>query len=127
LRIPAVPKGVGGSLSIYLYTERADTLRRIGWGQVDLRFPHGRGKPQPVGPGERVSIDVRLQPLDAMLARGERLVLMVSMANSYNRLPLPGAPVELDVGGASASLELLHVTPKRSQFFTPPKPRISLG
>ncbi len=119
LRVPVTPAGPLGNLAAFLLAEGPDGLRRLGWGQVDLRFPRGRGASQTVTPGTTVEIDAPLQPLDAVLHPGERLVLMVTMANSGNRLPGLGLPATLELG-AESSLTIVRVTPRPSQFFEPP-------
>jgi X-Pro dipeptidyl-peptidase len=127
VRMTVVPQGPGGTLSVALFADGPGGARRIGWGQVDLRFPHGRGRPANVTPGRPLNLDFVLQPLDAVVEADDRLVMIASMGNTYNRLPMPGLPISLRVGGRSAGIELVGVTPRQSQYFTPRKPAIDPG
>ncbi|MFN2589719.1 MAG: CocE/NonD family hydrolase [Actinomycetota bacterium] len=123
LRLTVTPSGPTGDVSAHLYAERGGEHSLIGWGKVDLRFPTGGGEPRPVTPGEPMVLDFALQPLDAVVQAGERLVLILSEGNTYNRLPsAPPFPVTLHIGGQDSGLRLVRVHPKRSQFFVPPKP-----
>ncbi len=122
LRLHVQPWGPGGVISAYLYAESDERLRRIGWGQVDLRFPHGGDTSRSVTPFEEITVDFELQPLDAVVPAGERLVLVLSMGNTYNRLPASApAPAVLELGYQSDGLFVTQVAPSRSQFFVPPR------
>jgi putative CocE/NonD family hydrolase len=121
VRLSVTPTGPTGTVSVWLYAEGPAGLRRIGWGQVDLRFRTGGTESQPVTPGQPMVLDFALQPLETVVPEGERLVMVVSQGNTYNRLPsLPPFPVTLHVGGKDSGITVLHVTPKPSQFFVPP-------
>lgn len=124
-RLDVTPRGPGGQLSVHLYAVGADEVARLGWGQVDLRFPTGvpDGTPQAaaVEPGVRVPLDFPLQPLDAVVPEGAQLLMVVSQGTAHNRFPgLDGAPLDLHVGGGEATLTVTHVTPAPEDFFTPP-------
>lgn len=121
LRLHVTPLGTGGTISAYLYAAASDRLRRIGWGQVDLRFPRGGGSSTSVTPGQQLLLDFTIQPLDALVRYGERLVLVLSMGNTYNRLPASGfAAAELVLGDPADGLYITEVTPRAAQFFVPP-------
>lgn len=119
IRLRVTPLGGSGTISAFLYSETT-RFRRLGWGQVDLRFPDGPGAPRAVTPGEQMVVDLELQPLDSVVRPGERLVLVLSMGNTYNRLPvsLP-APVVLELGGRGDGLYLTEVDAEPSEFFRP--------
>jgi putative CocE/NonD family hydrolase len=124
VKLSVTPTGPTGDISVWLYAEGSGGLRRIGWGQVDLRFPTGGTQSEPVTPGQDMVLDFALQPLETLIPAGQRLVMVVSQGNTYNRLPsVPPFPVTLHVGGTDSGLTVLHVTPKPSQFFVPPRPK----
>jgi hypothetical protein len=65
-------------------------------------------------------VDFTIQPLDAVVRYGERLVLVLSMGNTYNRLPASGsAVIELELGDAADGLYLTEIRSRASQFFVP--------
>ena len=122
VQLSATPLGAGGTVSVFLFAEGRNGLRRVGWGQVDLRFPRGRGASQAVQPGEPLTLDFVLQPMESVLPKGERLVMMVSMGNTYNRLPsAPTGPVMLQLGTKAGGLTVTEAAPDSSQFFKPPR------
>jgi predicted acyl esterase len=122
VRLSATPLGAGGTVSVFLFAEGRNGLRRAGWGQVDLRFPKGRGTSQAVQPGKPLALDFVLQPMESVLRRGERLVMMVSMGNTYNRLPSAATgPVILQLGTKGGGLTVTEASPDSSQFFKPPR------
>jgi predicted acyl esterase len=126
LRLGVTPRGPGGQLSVHLFSVDGSTVRRVGWGQVDLRFPTGveRGTPQAntVTPGERVEVDFPLQPLDAVVPAGAQLMMVVSQGTAHNRFPgMSGAPLDIHVGADNAALTFTRIQPDPSDFFEPPE------
>ena len=124
LKLSVTPQGPGGQLSAYLYAVGTGAPRRIGWGQVDLRFPRGEvdqtPKARAVEPGKPMLVNVALQPLDTVVPAGSRLVLVVSEGTAYNRLPtLPNFPIEIRTGGESSSLTVNVVNAAAEDFFVP--------
>ncbi|HEX9235560.1 MAG TPA: CocE/NonD family hydrolase [Actinomycetota bacterium] len=120
VRLSVIPAGPTGDVSVYLYAEGNSGLTRLDWGQVDLRFPTGGGQPQSVDPGQAMVLDFPLQPLDAVVPAGERLLMVVSEGNTSDRLPsVPPFPVVLHTGGKGSGLTVLQIEPNSSQFFTP--------
>jgi putative CocE/NonD family hydrolase len=109
-RLTVTPSGPAGELSGYLYAVTDAGAHRVGWGQADLRFPHGEDDPQPVTPGRPMTVDLNFQALDDVVPRGARLVLVVGEGSAYNRLPsTPNAPVALSAGGRASSLSYTAV------------------
>jgi predicted acyl esterase len=121
LRLTVTPSGPAGHLAAYLYEVTSDgAATRLGWGQVDLRFPGGGGAARRVEPGTPMSLDFRLQPLDAVVEPGARLALAVSQGTAYNRLAsVPSFPMRLEVGATAGSLTLTRVRSSPGDFFTP--------
>lgn len=62
VRLTVTPSAPEGQLAAYLYSVTGTTARRIGWGQVDLRFPDGavtdQPKATPVVPGAQMTVDL---------------------------------------------------------------------
>jgi X-Pro dipeptidyl-peptidase len=121
LRLTVTPSAPSGQVSAYLYAVGADGAEeRLGWGQADVRFPHGGDDPQPVEPGQPMALDVPLQPLDAVVAPGAHLVLVLSQGHAYNRLSYaPSAPMQLATGGRASSLTFTEIHPPAGDFFDP--------
>ena len=125
-RLTVTPHGPGGQLSVHLFSVAGTAVQRIGWGQVDLRFPNGvqQGDPKAkeVAAGEPVEVDFPLQPLDTLVPAGAQLVMVVSQGTAHNRFPgMTGAPIDVHTGGDNSALTVNHIRPKASDFFEPPK------
>jgi X-Pro dipeptidyl-peptidase len=121
VRLTVTPTGPAGGVTVFLY-DVGKQWRRVGWGQVDLRFPDGGRTRHAVQAGVPMTLAFRLQALDTVIAAGHHLVMVVTQANAYNRLPtVPAYPVRVAVGGQASSLSIQHVTPANSQFFVPPR------
>lgn len=122
LRLRLTPGGPAGHVSAYLYgVAPSGAARRLGWGQADLRFPDRDGPSRPVVTGRPVDLRLHLEPLDAVVPAGGRLLLVLSQGTAQNRVAsMPPAPVELAVGGGGvSSLELTEVEPQPDAFFEP--------
>jgi putative CocE/NonD family hydrolase len=92
------PAGPEGQVSAWLYAEDDRGRARIGWGQVDLRFPNDDEERHNVRPGEPLRVRIALEPLDAVVPAGGRLVLAISEGTAHNRLPGVQIPVVVDGG-----------------------------
>ena len=124
VRLGVTPSGPGGQLSVHLFSVDGSTVRRLGWGQVDLRFPNGvpTGVPRAaaVTAGERMEVDFPLQPLDAVVPAGAQLMMVVSQGTAHNRFPgMSGAPMDIHVGGEHSALTATRIQPRPSDFFEP--------
>lgn len=124
LRLPVIPAGPGGQVSVRLYAVGPQRAQRLAWGQFDLRFPAGRDSEPVAGrvsPGEQVLLDAPLQPADVVVPAGWRLVLVASQGSAYNRVPAaPTFPVSLVVGGPASAIIVNRVHPAAGTFFDPP-------
>lgn len=121
VKLAVTPTGPGGHISAWLYAAGGSGRDLIGWGQVDLRFPAGGEDGAVVTPGSVMDVTLDLQPLDAVVERGERLVLLLSQGSHSDRLPTPASfPVVVELGGDRSVLSLESFTVDRSDFFTPP-------
>lgn len=119
LDLELVPRGPGGGLSAYLYAVSDEGASRLGWGQVNLAFK-GPGRPRSVTPGRKMRVAFDLQPLDAVVPAGDRLVLIVSQGSAWNRLPTASSyPITLLEGGRRSALRLLTPSTKPGDFFNP--------
>lgn len=116
------PTGPSGYVSAFLYAfdKEKDRMRRIGWGQADLRYSDSGERARPVRPGEPMRLTVDLGPLDAVFHKGERIVLVLSQGHA-DHMPTPGSsPVRLDYGRGLGRLEFADIRVPRSRFFDPP-------
>ena len=125
VRLRATPTGPAGHVAAVLYRRDADQgLKRIGWGMTDLRFPEGEGAsgetPRPVTAGEPVDVTVRLEPMEAVVEKGEQLVLVLGQGQSGQEPGRPPLPVSVALGAGRAALRLAVVDPPADRFFTPP-------
>jgi putative CocE/NonD family hydrolase len=120
--LTVVPRGPGGQLSAYLYAATDDGYERIGWAQSNLRFPGEADEAKDVTPGAKLEVAITMQPLDAVVTDGGRLVLMVSGGTAWNRLPVfPNFPVEILEGEGLSTMSLVGATPRAGDFFKPPE------
>jgi predicted acyl esterase len=126
LRLQVTPTGPGGHVSAWLYAVSGGTRERIGWGQADLRFPTGGESPSAVTPGQALELTIDLQPLDAVVERGARLVMVVSQGAHADHIPTPASfPVVMTAGDGLSVLKLETFEVGRRAFFTPPtRPRL---
>jgi X-Pro dipeptidyl-peptidase len=125
VRLRATPTGPTGHVAAVLYRRDAEQgLKRIGWGMTDLRFPEGEGgygeKAREIVPGEPVDVTVRLEPMEAVVEKGEQLVLVLGEGQSGQQPGRPPLPVSVALGAGRASLALALVDPPADRFFTPP-------
>ena len=119
--LEVTPLGPGGQLTVYVYESLSSEVNRLGWGQFDLRFQDGSDEPQQIAPGETLRVRFDLQPLDAVVHQGARLIVIVSGGTAWNRLPtVPNYPMMLHTGGAASSVTFPTVEPDPSDFFFPP-------
>jgi predicted acyl esterase len=126
LRLTVTPTGSSGHVTAFLYRKSAEGLHRIGWGMTDLRFPDGENTGDEtagdVVAGEPMRVRIQLEPLEAVVPRGDELVLILGQGRTGQ---IPGKaplPVELEHGGGASTMSLALVKPARRSFFTPPGP-----
>lgn len=113
------PTGPAGQISAAIY-ESGSSLRLLGWGQVDLRFPNGGEIATPVIPGQPMRARLTFEPLDTPVRAGTDLLLVLMQkgyADHTNQHPLP---VRVEVGGTASSLMLHTIVPDPDTFFRPP-------
>jgi predicted acyl esterase len=115
------PTGPSGQVSVYLYAASDAGMDRLGWGQLDLRFAKSTTQPGTLTPNEEMKVTFDLQPLDAVVEKGERLYVVVSGGTGWNRIPTgpPSLPIQLAEGKGQSRLDLVHVRPQSSDFFQP--------
>ena len=101
VRVTATPTGPGGHLTAYLYAvgESGDA-ERLGWGQVDLRYAQDGPEAGTVVPGEPIDVDLPIEPLDAEVAAGQRLAVVLHQGTVSGRTysPTP-TPITVETGG----------------------------
>lgn len=124
LDVEVTPTGPGGDLGAYLYEAGPDAWERLGWGQVDLRFADGGEQAETVTPGEPMEATVLLEPLDAVVRPGHRLVLVLAQGGHADHVPSPLlSPIEIRYGEDRSTLRLETVpNPAPEDTFTPPEP-----
>lgn len=125
VHVTVTPHGPGGYLGAELRDVRPDgTMRALGWTTMNLAFADGGTTPKQVVPGEPLEVKMEIQPMDARVAVGHRLLLRVWMFTDQDRLPsFPPAPATLEMGGDIHSvLELPTVVRGPEAYFTPPLP-----
>jgi X-Pro dipeptidyl-peptidase len=115
------PSAPGGNVGAFLYAGNSDSgYTRVGWGQIDLRFRDGGEEAQTVVPGETYTAKLQLEPMDAVVEKGEKLMLLVSQGSYGDHDSEPVGPMELHVGDGQSPLTVNEVEPIEDQFFTPP-------
>jgi predicted acyl esterase len=126
LDLTITPTGSSGHVTAFLFRKDAEGLHRLGWGMTDLRFPEGENSGDEtageVVPGEPMRVRVELEPLEAVVPRGDELVLILGQGRTGQ---IPGKaplPVELEHGGGASTMSLAVIKPLERTFFTPPGP-----
>jgi X-Pro dipeptidyl-peptidase len=115
-----VPTGPGGTVAAFLYALTPDgNATRLGWGEVDLRFPDGGTTPQAVTTGQQVSASLTLQPLEAVVPAGSTLALVLSQGNANHAPTAPRFPVQLTYGGQQLVVHLPVLNGDNDAYFQP--------
>ena len=126
LNLSLTPHGSSGHVTAFVYRKDAEGLHRLGWGMSDLRFPGGENSgvetAEPVVAGEPMDVRIELEPLDAVVNKGDEIVLILGQGRTGQIPAKFPAPVDLAYGDGQSTLSLAFVRPKRRQFFTPPAP-----
>ena len=126
LHLTVTPSGSSGHVTAFLYRTAADGLHRLGWGMTDLRFPGGENTgdetADEVIAGEPLRIRIELEPLDAVVNKGDELVLILGQGRTGQVNAKPPLPVDLAYGDGQSTLSLAYVHPPATDFFTPPGP-----
>lgn len=121
LDLRLTPRGTSGHLSAYVFrVDRQDGWHLLGWGASDLRFPQGGYQAEPVAPGEPISMTLPIQPLDAVVHKGEQLMILLDQGHADHVPGVPFFPVDLKYGADLGTLSFLEGEPSRRQFFVPP-------
>ena len=119
IELRVTPTGPGGFVSAYLLQEDEDgAWNLLGWGAGDLRFANGN-RPKDVEPGKEMKLRFPLQPLDGVVHKGERLILVLDQGHADHMPTAPYFPVELRYGKNLGMLEFETTTPDASDFFKP--------
>jgi len=120
--ITVIPHGPGGSVTAYMYSaDESEPWELLGYGGVDLRFPKSGHKARTVTPGKEMKIELDFEPLDAVVQKGKRLVLVFDQGNKNDMAgPLGLFPVDLVYGAKTSSFTFPVVTPDASTYFKPP-------
>jgi X-Pro dipeptidyl-peptidase len=132
VHVTITPEGPTGHVAAWLYDVAPDgTERRIGWTMMNLRFHEGGHEPHDLTPGEPVVARMELQPMEAVVEDGHRLMLRIWIHRDdpagnevQGRLPaVAPLPATLGYGGDVHSvLELPTVDRAPDAFFVPPRP-----
>lgn len=105
--VPTTP--VGGSLFAELYDVWPDgRTQRIGWGAIDVRnHAGGYTNDGPLTPGEPVTVKMEFEPMDALLAEGHQMRLVVHKNGVETIDPsLSADPLLLQLGASQSQLKL---------------------
>jgi predicted acyl esterase len=125
VNLQVTPTGPAGHVSAFLYAfdVKQDRMRRLGWGQTDLRFPNGGTQAQTVVPGQQMKLTIDFVPLETVIHKGEQVVLVLVLSQGHpDHMPTTGSfPVRLDYGDGLGRLEYADIHPSRDRFFVPPK------
>ena len=121
LDLRLTPRGPSGHVAAYVFRVDAEDGRHlIGWGASDLRFPRGGYRAQPVVPGETIQMKLPIQPLDAVIHKGEQLMILLDQGHADHVPGFPFFPVDLEYGSGLGTLKFLEDEPRKRQFFEPP-------
>ena len=104
---PTTPRG--GYLFAELYDVYPDGRQvRVGWAAIDLRYHAGGNKdPATLVPGQPVVAMMEFEPVDALVAEGHRLRLVLHKDGVEDVLPSPSAEaLRIDLGEGRTVLRL---------------------
>lgn len=128
--LAVVPHATGGQLVAHLVLEDAGGATRLTGGVMDLRFADGGERARDVAPGEEIVARMELEPFDAIIPRGARLVLLVGQGgygdgdvfyrSTYYTPSVRAGPVDLVAGGERSTLTMLAFDRAADSFFEPP-------
>lgn len=131
-RVPVTitPGGPGGVLAGHLYViypaawygaGQVPVIERLTSGMIDLRFADGGESAAPVVLGRSLTVRLQLEPVDAVIPAGGRLVLELVEGAYGERLPgAPNYPMWVEVGGDRSRLEVKTFDRGAGSFFRPP-------
>lgn len=128
LQLSVTLTGPAGHVTAILYAVDADgKAQRVGTGMMDLRFAAGDGTARPVVPGQTLVANLELEPTDAAVPAGGKLVLVLHQGAYGLRMPpTPSFPVRVDVSADKSVLTLDAFARSPEAFHTPP-PRVGEG
>ena len=113
--------GNGGQVTALLYrVTKKGMARRLGWGDVDLRFPDGGEQAQRVTPGASMDATIVFEPMDGVVPAGNRLLFIIGQGNAGHAPSWSRFPVNLGYGRDLVELRLPVVVPDPDTFFDPP-------
>lgn len=122
--ITVTPTAAFGHVTVHLFEESEEGSTRLAWGSIDLRFADGTEVAKPVVPGQPLLVKLEMEPTDAVVRAGSRLVLVAHQGGYSDYLPrVPTAPVVVEAGGEASAL-MLRVFERTAgdpaYFFEPP-------
>ena len=108
----------GGYLFAELYDVYPDGMSvRIGWAAIDLRHhAGGNGAPQTILPGQPVVAKMEFEPMDALVAEGHRLRVVLHKDGVEDVLQSPSPEPLLVALGAGASVLRLPVVERDTRL-----------
>lgn len=128
VHLTVTPTGPGGHLTAVLYAVDGEgNAQRVGMGMMDLRWAEGDGAMRPVVPGQPIVARMELEPIDAAVPAGGKLVLRVHQgAYGIKLVPAPTFPVLLDASGEK-SVVVLDAFTRSAEAFHEAPPRVGEG
>ena len=124
VHVTVTPAGPGGYLAAFLYAQDASgKLTQLGMGGgIDLRFADGSETMTPIIPGMPLVAKMELEPMDAVVPAGSKLVLVLHQGGYGDHLPPPDTfPVQVQTGEKSTLTLRAFERPDPSVFFSVPK------
>ena len=139
VHVTVTPNGATGHLAAWLYSvDPQGNENRIGWTTMNLRYYNGDEKAQTLTPRTDVVAKLEIQPMDARVEAGHRLLLRLWEYSSEEHIgtgqavpppvkdrnsPVPSAPVDVVFGGSvKSTLEIPIVERDAGDYFRPPMP-----
>lgn len=129
VHLSVTPEGPGGYVTAALYSVNDSASRLLTYGQMDLRFAHEGETARAVTPGQTMNAPLELEPTDAVVAEGSRLVLVLSQGGygsseinylGYFRTAAPTYPVKVQLGEDQSVVRLESFTRDADAFFQAP-------
>ena len=125
VHVTVTPGGPGGYVAAHLFAlapGEPGTPRLLGMGGgINLLYADGSLDAKPPVPGMPIVARLEMEPMDAVVPAGSRLMLMLHQGGFGSHLPPPDTfPVTVELGDGKSVLTVRAFERDASSFFDPP-------
>lgn len=126
VHVTVTPTGPGGYIAAHLFAqlpgEGLASSKVLGMGGgINLLYADGSLDPKPLTPGQPVLAKLEMEPMDAVVPPGSRLMLVLHQGGFGSHLPPPDTfPVAVELGDGQSLLTVRAFERDPTAFFDPP-------